>query len=775
MICGLRQLRDNVVCPGAGHRVVRAATLILALAAIGCSDPAVQKQRYLESGNRYAGQGDLQAAVIEYRNAIQIDPKFSDARVKLAETYARLGDGNNALKEYVRAADLLPDNAELQLTAGSYLLAAGQMDSALARADNVLGRQPDNVAGHILRGSALGGLEELDQALSAVEEAVRLDPKRSASYTQLGLVEFARGKTEPAEAALKKAVELDPRSIGAHLALGNFYWSLGRRADTQRAFESALQLEPRHVSANRAMALLSMATGQLERAEKHLKQVAEISKTPAAQFALSDFYVATNRAKDAVTLLTPLAADSRRVAGARNRLAAAVAASGDRARAHGLLDAILKEDPRDAQAQIQKGLLLLEDGKSDQALASMQAAVAAEPASATSQFALGRVYATRGDFAGAEKAFQEVVRLNPRATVARVELSKLQLASARPQESLTSAETAVKDQPQSLEVRLTLVRSLTVTRDYQRAEREMQSLLREYPQHARVHVQQGVLAGAQSQIAAARASFDRALTLDSGSIDALTGLIALDLSSRNFASAKQRIEQRLQAGTTDGAVLLLAARTYASANDLAASESMLRRVLEVSPALLPAYSMLGQLYLKQGKLDEARKEFDALAERESKPVAALTMSGTILLTQGNTALAKQRFERAVSLDSHAAVAANNLAWLYAESNENLERAVMLAVSASQVMPESPEVLDTLGWVYVKNNLPTLAVPPLVRAVEKNPGNPTYSYHLGLAYEKAGDHSQSRRSLEKALALKADFAGAEDARRALARAREATGQ
>ena len=745
--------------------------LVSTLSAVGCfSDPAVRKQQYFESANRYVEQGKLREAVIEYRNALQLDPRFADARLKIAQTYARLGDGNNALREYVRAADLLPENADVQLTAGTYLLAVGQMDSALSRADGVLAKQPENVSAQVLRGSALAGLKDLDGALSAMEEAVRLDPTRSASYTQLGLVEVARGRQDEAEAALKKAVSLDPKSVVGHLALGRFYWSAGRQAETRQAFETALQIDPKHIGANRTMALLSLATGRLEDAERYLKQVAEISKAPAAQFTLADFYMASGRAKDAIALLTPLATATARIPGARYRLAAAMALSSDRAGAYRLLEEILKEDPRDIPAQLQIGQLLFEDGKRDEALARVQGAAAADPASVPAQFALGRVYVARGDLPGAEKAFREVVKLNPHVAAAHVELSRIQLADRRPQESLASAQAAASEQPQSLDVRLALVRSLLVGKKFAQAEREVQSLLRTHPKDARVHVQNGVLAGARRETAAARGSFERALSLDGRSVEALSGLIALDLEARDVTAARRRLEKQLEEDQRPE-MLLLAARTYSAVNDLDAAERTLRRSIEVAPSLLTAYAMLGQVYVKQRKLDEARARFDVLAEKESKPIAALTMSGMILQAQGNTAQAKQRFERAVALDAQAAVAANNLAWIYVESNENLEQAVRLAVTASQALPDAPEVLDTLGWVYYKNNQPALAVAPLVRAVQRAPGNPLYRYHLGLAYEQAGDVTRSRESFTKALDLKSDFVGADDARRALARLKE----
>jgi Flp pilus assembly protein TadD len=210
-------------------------------------------------------------------------------------------------------------------------------------------------------------------------------------------------------------------------------------------------------------------------------------------------------------------------------------------------------------------------------------------------------------------------------------------------------------------------------------------------------------------------------------------------------------------------------------NDFPSAHQTLRRAIEETPSLLPAYAMLGQLYLRHGKLEEARREFDALAERQSKPIGALTMSGVILRAQGNTALARDRFERAVAIDARAAVAANNLAWIYAEAGENLEQAVHLAVAASQVLPDTAEVLDTLGWVYYKNEQHALAVSPLRRAVEKRPTDPTYHYHLGLVYERTGDSALARQSLGRAIKLKHDFPGADDAKRVLARLSESTSQ
>jgi tetratricopeptide (TPR) repeat protein len=742
---------------------------ILACVAIssGCSSPETKRQKFLENGNRYFAQEQYREAIIEYRNAVQIDPKFGEARAKLAESYARTGDAVNALNEFVRAADLLPERLDLQLAAGNYLLAARRPQDALARAEAILSRDAKHVAGHVLRGNALGGLNNFEQALTEIEEAIELDPSSASTYTHLGLVQVARGQRDNAEVAFKKAVELDPKWLGGHLGLGNFYWAAGRLAEAELSFENALRLDPDNAMANRAMAAFSLATRQPSRAEQHLQRLAKGTANPAATIALADFYQATGRPLDAIRLLEPLAADNRNVAGARHRLSRAYAQAGDGAKARALVDRLLRQNSADSQARLIKGQLLLAEGKREDALEQVRAAVDAEPASVPAQFALGRLYAARGDAAGAEKAFREVLRLNPRAAGAQLELSRVQLSTGSAAASLSTANEALKNIPGSPEARLALVRSLIATRAFEQAQKEARQLLVEHPKVAGVHVQAGVLAAARNDMAAARAAFEQALALDPESLEALTGLIALDLRAGNTAAARGRIDARVADTKSRPAMWLLAARVYVAAQDPAAAERILRRTIQADPTLLPAYAMLGQIFLSQKRLDEARGEFESLAQRQSHPVAALTMAGMILHAQGKIDLARERFEQVLAIDPRAPVASNNLAWLYAEAGENLDAALRLAQVAAETAQDVPEILDTLGWVYYKKNLPQLALEPLTRCVEKDPSNPTYHYHLGLAYLKAGDEARGRSSIERALALRSDFSGADDARRVLA--------
>jgi tetratricopeptide (TPR) repeat protein len=254
------------------------------------------------------------------------------------------------------------------------------------------------------------------------------------------------------------------------------------------------------------------------------------------------------------------------------------------------------------------------------------------------------------------------------------------------------------------------------------------------------------------------------MALDPALLEPVAGLAALDMREGRPDAARARVEQRLAKTPRDSAALVLAARVWTSLNDPGGAEQFLRRAIEVDDGSFEAYARLGQLLVGQGKLDQALLEYDRLSAKLPGLAGPPTMAALILQSQGKHGEARTRFERIVEADPQAAVASNNLAYIYASAGEQLDRALQLAQTAKSRFPDSPEIDDTLGFVYVKKQLPSLALPPLRRAVEKVPGNPEFHYHLGLAHSLAGDKPAARQAFEQALRLKSDFAGADEARK-----------
>jgi putative PEP-CTERM system TPR-repeat lipoprotein len=740
---------------------------LLVLTAGGCSrDPQSLKAKHEGRGDEYVGQKKYAEAVIEYRNAVQAVPKDGEVRLKLAEALWQAGDRSNGAAEYVRAADLLLERDDVQLKAGNLLLLGGRFDDAKVRAEKALKNKPESVEAHILLANSLAGLKNIEAAIAEIEEAIRLEPGRSGTYADLGTFQTARGRHEEAERAFQKAVSIDRKSAPAHLALANFYWVRKRWTEAEASLKDALASDPDNLLAHRALASLAIAQQRPDEAESHLTRVAEITKSPEATMALADFYISRNDLTKARALIEPLAADARVMATANVRLAALDHTAGNRDQAYARLEKILAAEPNHMQALLAKTSMLLTDNRADDAEQAAKRAISADPNSATAYFALGRAAERRNEIATAEAAYKDALRVNPRATGAQVALAQLHLRTGRVPDAIGHAESALKVNPGNPEARLTLVRGLIARSELPRAEKELAQLLKEYPNVAAVRIQQGVLLGRKKDLAGARREFDEALKLSPSSTDALSGLIALDFAERHPDAAKARIAERIRDDKASPDLLMLGARTYMAAGDQAEAEKLFRRVIAADASHLPAYAALAQLYLQQRRLDEALAEFDSLAGRDRNPVAALTASGMILETQGKKEEARRRYERALAADQSAAVAANNLAWMQAESGENLDVALQLAQTAYSKLPENADVSDTLGFVYYKKGLYPQAVKMLRASVEKEPTQPLFHYHLGLALSKSGDSEGAVKHLSKALELP-NFSEAAEARAVLA--------
>ncbi len=82
------------------RRLAVAAALGSVLCA-GCStDPERAKVEYVKSGDRYAEQKQYGEAIVQYRNALQQDPKYGEAHYKLAQAFEHVGQIRSAGQEY---------------------------------------------------------------------------------------------------------------------------------------------------------------------------------------------------------------------------------------------------------------------------------------------------------------------------------------------------------------------------------------------------------------------------------------------------------------------------------------------------------------------------------------------------------------------------------------------------------------------------------------------------------------------------------------------------
>jgi Flp pilus assembly protein TadD len=132
----------------------------------------------------------------------------------------------------------------------------------------------------------------------------------------------------------------------------------------------------------------------------------------------------------------------------------------------------------------------------------------------------------------------------------------------------------------------------------------------------------------------------------------------------------------------------------------------------------------------------------------------LSTLGLVLDSAGKWPEARQVYSATLKMDPNNAVSLNNLAFLMAEhgNSGDLDTALTMAQKAKQMLPNLPEVSDTLGWIYLKKNLSGDAVDIFKDLVSKVPNSSTYHYHLAKAYAQQGDKVRAKSELQAALKL-----------------------
>ncbi len=95
-------------------------------------------------------------------------------------------------------------------------------------------------------------------------------------------------------------------------------------------------------------------------------------------------------------------------------------------------------------------------------------------------------------------------------------------------------------------------------------------------------------------------------------------------------------------------------------------------------------------------------------------------------------------------------ALNNLAYIKADEGVDLDIALGYAQRALRHAPNDLGITDTLGLIYLRKKLTGQALQVLRDLVNRDPSNPSFHMHLGMALYDAGDKRQAKKELETAL-------------------------
>lgn len=752
------------------HGVFALTTLCVALALLsGChSDPNVAKQKYLESGKRYSAEGKWREAAIQFGNALKIDRNYPDAHYALAQVYLRTGQLGAAYSEFQHTVDLDPTNFAARIELANLLLAGGRIDDAQAQANIVANARPNSPDLHELLSAIAFKRGDTAKSMDEMRRALALDPNRAAFHDNLAfLLSADPANAAEAEQELKKAIALDPKAVNPKLLLMAFYVKSNRLQQAEQTGWSAVATDPKSLPAREDLAQVILKEGDQARAETVIRQASQdLADDPQGVRLLADYYTSIGQFDKAKAEFARLATKYPKNESLQKAYVRALIQADDPQTARTVLAPLMKKYGKDPEVVALNGILLIDAGRTLDAVNALELAVKDSPQDPFLQYWLGRAALANGNSGLAEKSFLEAQRLNPSMIAAEqalaaiaAQLGDMDLMSDVAAKTIAAAPRYVGGYIWRAMVELS-------RNDPTRAEADLKTSISVAPQSPLGYIQLGKLRIAQKRFADAVPLLEQALQYDPNSVEALSLLVSYDMFMKQPDKAMARVNEQIGKRPQNSGFYDLLAQLQMQSKNLDQAAATAEKAMQINHGDNDAVLLYTQIAALRGQTANAIMAWQKWLNEHPGDATAAALLGTLEESRGNKRQAETDYRKSLAIEPHQPLAANNLAYLMLENGEDADVALSLAEVARQSMPNSPNTADTLGWAYYYKGVYGFARDLLEDAVKSQPGDATMQYHLGMVYTKLKNKSDAAIHLKKAIALDPNSQTAKDAQAAL---------
>lgn len=742
--------------------VTLAVVFIAALASVSCGQSPAE---YLRRGDELVKQNQLEDAVLNYRKALQKEPRNAEAHYRIGQVRLAQREGYIAHEAFRTAHSIEPGNVRyrhdlMRVALQLYMeIPARPQDlytELNTHADWLLEKDPRSFEAWRVKGYLAflnSNIPEAVQAFTRAGETRPLDPDVTTALVQCLLVD--QREAQAIELA-QQLIAKEPGHIPVYDTLYVHYQQTRRAPLAGQVLEQKMRNHPGSVLF--ALQFLEHAgqSGKPVAADALLERFfAEPAKHPDALLEAGDYHAQRRqwaRARDYYE--RGLAAHPAAVGVYQSRLAAALSALGQLDQAIGAANRAVASNPQDAAARAQRGSLFLATGDPRQlpaALADFQHAVRLAPKQVSYHLDLGRALEASRKPDEAAIQYREALKLDPFHPETNLHLAEMAVRQFRFTEVLAHLGPVLNSRSVATpRARLLFAVAQLGVGNLAGARGEMTDLARERPADREVQLQLGLIALAEGDTRQAEAIFSR-LPPAQADLRAVRGLVQTYQAKGETAKAVRLLEDTEARLPRQGDLRLELADLAAGIGQIGIAMRTLEAV--VANDASPHSSLrLGQLYLAAHRPGDALPPLRRAAAADPPRAEALDALAVALQQTGNPGEARALHQRAIELAPNDAGLLNNFAFFLAETGTDLDKALELAQRAVRQNPEQVSFIDTLGWVYWKQGKTDSALQTFRAVVQRDPKTPEYRYHLGLALLRTGDRAGARQEFSAALEL-----------------------
>ena len=743
--------------------IQRWGVTLSAIILCGCAtSPQARHDKFLAAGQAMMEKKDYARAILAFKNAAQAMPNDAEAYYRLGLAALQVGDVPTGAGSIKKAVELNPKHTAAKLKLAE-LMAHG--DRALIQeAETTLEelRKTTPVTPEMLNALAYTELRlgKTTDAVQTLEDVLVKNPGELTSAVLMAQAKLAKNDSKGAEEVLLKASAASPKAAQPHEILGEFYRDTKRPGDAEIQFQAALSLDPKNVQALYSLAGVQFDAGKVPEAEATFKRLAALPDS-RYQHVYGLFLLRQGRHDEAVREFERLATQDPGDRTARGRLISAYQLVGRTADATAVIEKALRKNPNDIDALLRRAQLSVAGGKYNDAEKDLNQVLRLQPDSAPMHYFLAKLHQGRGQQLSARQELAKAVQLDPLLLNARLDLAQSLLAGKDSKGALDVLDAAPAPEQSLPEFIVQRNWVLWTMRDMVQMRKGIDTGLA-LQRSTDLLLQDGIWKLRSGNVSGARASLEEALKVNPSDLRALSALQQSYEMQKQTAQAVEKVKEYAardphSAPLQDFLGVLLLTR-----GDRAGARAAFEAAKTADPHSLDAELSLVQADLMDGKLEDAHRRLQAILSANGNNKTVHMWMANLESMRGDYRAAMEQFRIVIAADPDNSEALNNLAYLMAEQNKQSVEALKYAQRAKELAPDKPEYSDTLGWIFYQQGLYPSAIRELESATAKQT-NPTWQYHLAMAYAKGGDPSRARTVLAAALKKNAKLPEASQAR------------
>lgn len=711
-------------------RMVCVLTFLCICLLVGCKGKT--KEELFSEGMKEKNKGNHNGAIVLFKNALEKDPGYREARLNLAKELLTIGRLELAEREFRNIQKSNPGGEDVQLDLARIHIMTKRADEGISEATDFLKRHQGNAEALEILGIGYLAKKDTREGERFLLESIKADPARFSAKLELAAYYSAQKQPDRARSLAQEVLGKDPNNIQALYFLASLEESSGNKPRALELYSRIASVDPQQVAALYKVGLIHLDDGDMAKAEQVAADI--LKRFPKRSEGTRLRGLINFRKKAFSEAITDLQSSLKvqQSLQALYYLGLSCYNMGDYETSLSYFRKAIQIDPSYLQARLISAAVLLKKARSDEAISEIEKVIEVDPNNALAHNVLGSAYLSKGMYQEGMKELSRAIALDPKITDAYVKKGVLHLRMGMDREAESDLQAAVKVSPEILNTRLLLAAYYVQKNDFAGATKVLAAGLSGGKTDAPIYNSMGVLAAMSGKNPAdalkylqksketdpdffppyftlasiysatgerdkAAAEYRLVLAKDPKNIKALLGLANIAELTGKDNDALSFYKQAKD--TKNPAAFLSLAGYYTRKGDASKAVSVLDEAISSIPKNTAALEMKGKILLHEKKYDDALKAFSDL--NDISPDRGTSLQLQCYLVMNDIPKAVQLAERVIRMKPTSPEGHLMLASVY-EHKKEYPRAIASLQEAMRCDGRNLQIQVTLGNLYAKS-------------------------------------------------------------------------